>query len=103
MSASGATCETDPARRERRGLAWITGGFALCPCHLPATLTALTLLLSGTALGTLVAGHLYLSGFAITAAWGAATWRGFRQLRLAQVERRRTSAAVPMTDHEEQS
>jgi len=74
-----------PARRqsERRGVAWIAGAFVICPCHLPVTMSVAATVLSGSAIGALVAGHPYLAGAVITVAWAAATWHGFQHLRRA--------------------
>ena len=74
-----------PEQAESRGLAWVLGAFVICPCHLPLTLSAIAALLSGTAAGALLHEHLYLTGGTVTAVWLAATWRGVRYFRAAQV------------------
>src|SRR6478735_3513435 len=79
MSTNGPVCPvpTSSTHTERRGLAWVIGAFVICPCHLPLTLGLAATLLSGTAAGALITGHPYIAGTAITAAWVAATWRGY--------------------------
>jgi hypothetical protein len=84
---TGAACPVrlTPRQAENRGLAWVAGAFVICPCHLPITLWALAVVLSGTAAGRLVQTHPYLAGGLITVVWAAATWRGFRYLASARV------------------
>ena len=77
MTASGA-------RPEHRGLVWLIGGFAFCPCHLPLTLALLGSLLSGTAAAFLVHDHAFVAGGVVTVIWAAATWRGIHLLRVAR-------------------
>jgi len=72
-----------PEQAERRALAWVLGGFVICPCHLPLTLWAIAALLSGTAAGALMRAHVYTAGAVISAVWLAATWRGVRYFRAA--------------------
>ena len=81
------TCLLASARLENRGLAWIIGAFAICPCHLPLTLTLIGTLLSGTAVGTLITHHAYVAGGVIPLGWLIATWRGLRYIRLARKTR----------------
>jgi mercuric ion transport protein len=69
---------------EGRGLAWLIGGFLICPCHLPLTLSLLATLLSGSAAGALLRGHPLVAGAVVSAAWLAATWRGIRDIHSAQ-------------------
>jgi Fe2+ transport system protein B len=79
-------CDIDAARKqaERKGLAWVIGSFAFCPCHLPITLALVASLLSGTAIGAVVNGHLWIAGILITIVWALGTWRGFRYLSAAE-------------------
>ncbi len=53
------------------------GAFVFCPCHLPITLSALALLLGGTAAGAALRAHPYIAGVVVTLLWAAGTWRGF--------------------------
>lgn len=80
----------DPAQLENRGMAWMIGAFVFCPCHLPITLAALSLLLGGTAAGAALRGHPYIAGAVVTALWAAGTWRGYLLIRDA----RRYAASV---------
>src|SRR5437764_8136487 len=73
-----------PNRAERRGTAWVVGAFLLCPCHLPLTLWAGSVLLAGSAAGSLLRAHPYLAGALITTAWMAATARGLYLLQMAR-------------------
>jgi len=75
---------------QNKGLAWVAGAFVICPCHLPLTLALAAGVLSGTAAGVALRAHPYLAGAIVTAVWGAATWRGFYLLGLAE-----KSCAVP--------
>lgn len=84
MTRNGVQCHLSAAQMEKRGLAWIVGAFALCPCHLPLTLAFIAALLSGTAAGALITRHSYISGGAIALVWLALTLRGFRYLRSAR-------------------
>ena len=81
-----ATCPMPMTRRqaENRGLAWLIGAFAFCPCHLPITLWLAGALLSGTAAGVSLRAHPYMAGVVITSIWIAGTWRGLRYLRPAR-------------------
>ena len=63
---------------------WMIGAFVFCPCHLPITLSALALLLGGTAAGALLSAHPYWAGTVVTALWAAGTWRGYSLVRAAQ-------------------
>ena len=69
------------AGSEARGFWWVVGAFLICPCHLPITLAVAGTLLAGTALGAALSNHPVIAGVAITVAWAAATWRGFRLMR----------------------
>ena len=90
MKTDRAACAVSPTPRhsENRGLAWLIGGFLICPCHLPMLLGLAGTVLAGTVLGALVSGHPYVAGAIITTAWAAATWRGIRHLQSAR--RRKT-------------
>ena len=81
-----AVCAITPEQADRRGIAWIIGSFVLCPCHLPITLGILGALLSGTALGVLFRGHLYIAGAIISITWLAGTLHGFNLMRRARIE-----------------
>jgi cytochrome c biogenesis protein CcdA len=81
-----AACPLTPEQADRRGIAWVIGSFVLCPCHLPITLAVVVALLSGTAIGALVRGHLYLAGAIISIAWLAGTLHGFNLMRRARIE-----------------
>lgn len=72
---------TAPPDRKRRGLAWVIGSFALCPCHLPLTLGLVVTLAGGTAFGALLHRHIVLAGIVIATAWAFGLWRGLRLLR----------------------
>jgi cytochrome c biogenesis protein CcdA len=82
-----AVCPLTPAQAENRGLAWVVGAFVICPCHLPITLGVLGALLAGTAAGAMLRGHIVLAGTAISLAWLAATWHGFRLMRTGEKSR----------------
>jgi hypothetical protein len=71
-------------RLERRGMAWMIGAFVFCPCHLPITLSALALILGGTAAGALLRAHPYVAAAIVTALWAAGTWRGFALVKRAR-------------------
>jgi hypothetical protein len=75
-----------PGQAENRGLAWVIGAFAFCPCHLPITLWVVGALLSGTAAGALLRGHPFVAGAIITVLWVAGTWRGIRYLLVARAD-----------------
>lgn len=72
---------TIPLQKQRQGILWIVGSFALCPCHLPLTLGLLVTVLGGTAFGAFFIHNLLFAGIGITLLWAAGTWYGFRQLR----------------------
>ena len=74
----------DPRRLENRGLLWMVGAFVFCPCHLPITLSALALMLGGTAAGALLRAHPYVAGVIVTALWAAGTWRGLALVKRAR-------------------
>ena len=88
MKSKGAACAVrlTPAQAENRGLAWVIGAFVICPCHLPITLWVAATLLSGTAAGAVLRGHLYVTGAIITVLWLAATWRGVRYFLVARAD-----------------
>ena len=65
-------------------MVWMIGAFVFCPCHLPITLSALALLLGGTAAGALLRAHPYVAGIVVTALWAAGTWRGLVLMRSAR-------------------
>jgi hypothetical protein len=92
LSADGAGCPValTPGQAESRGLAWVLGAFVICPCHLPLTLGLAAAVLSGTAAGALLSGHLYIAGTVISLVWLAATWHGIRYMRSA-----RSNARLP--------
>ena len=79
-------CPITPEQADRRGIAWIIGSFVLCPCHLPITLAVIVALLSGTAIGALVRGHLYVAGAIISILWLAGTLHGFNLMRRGRIE-----------------
>jgi len=81
-----AACPITPEQAGRRGTAWVIGSFVLCPCHLPITLAVLAAVLSGTALGAVVSGHLYLAGAIISLLWLAGTLHGFNLMRRSRIE-----------------
>ena len=83
---SNAVCPVSPEQNDRRGIAWVVGSFILCPCHLPITLAVIVAVLSGTALGALVRGHLYVAGGIISTAWLAGTLYGFNLMRRARID-----------------
>ena len=72
---------TIPPKKQRHGILWIVGSFALCPCHLPLTLGLLVTVLGGTTFGAFLIHNLLFAGIGITLLWAAGTWYGFRQLR----------------------
>src|ERR1051326_3188494 len=83
---SNAVCPITPEQAERRGIAWVIGSLVLCPCHLPITLAVIGLVLSGTALGALFRGHLFLAGSIISIVWLAGTLHGFNLMRRARID-----------------
>ena len=82
------TCQT-PQQYENRGMMWMIGAFVFCPCHLPITLSALALMLGGTAAGALLRAHPYFAGTIVTLLWAAGTWRGLVLVRRARAFGRR--------------
>ncbi len=64
-----------------RGLAWVIGSFALCPCHLPLTLGLLGTVAGGTAFGALLNDHVVLSAIVIIVVWALGLSRGLWLLR----------------------
>lgn len=89
----GAVCSLTPAQADRRGVLWIAGAFILCPCHLPITLAVLGAMLSGTALGAVLSGHVFAAGAVISIAWLAGTLHGFNLMRRARIESYTQSAS----------
>jgi hypothetical protein len=82
---SSCACDRVTARRlENRGLAWIGGAFLVCPCHLPLTLSLITMLFSGTAIASFVRGYAFVAATVTVVVWLAATVYGFRQLSAAR-------------------
>lgn len=81
-----AVCPLTPEQADRRGVLWIAGAFVLCPCHLPITLWVIGALLSGTALGAVFTGHLFVAGAVISLAWLAGTLHGFNLMRRARID-----------------
>lgn len=75
----------DAARRdshaETKGIAWLIGGFLICPCHLPVTLALISILLAGTTAAAFVQTHAIAVGTILTVLWIAATWRGVHYFR----------------------
>ena len=81
-------------RAENRGMLWLVGGFAFCPCHLPLTLWLLASVLAGTTAGALLTNHAVVTGAFVTLLWILATWRGVWRLRTAPAyEIKRPSAS----------
>lgn len=70
-------------KADYRGYLWIAGGFLFCPCHLPLTLSALGLMLAGTAAGALLRDHVVAAAACTSVPWIILTWRGVRLLRSA--------------------
>ena len=81
--AMGAECPvTVPAAHaQNRGLAWVTGAFLICPCHLPLTMTLAATVLAGTTVGVLLHTHSLAAGALITLVWLGGTCHGIRLLR----------------------
>ena len=78
-------CEVpNPRKLENRGMAWMIGAFVFCPCHLPITLSALALILGGTAAGALLRAHPYVAAAVVTTLWIAGTWRGLALVKRAR-------------------
>jgi hypothetical protein len=80
---SGGDCDccsvaAAQSAREKQGLAWVIGAFAICPCHLPLTLAVLAAVSGGTAAGTALRAHPIAAGAIITSTWAVATWHGLR-------------------------
>jgi cytochrome c biogenesis protein CcdA len=83
---SKVVCEITPDQQERRGIAWVIGSFVFCPCHLPITLWVIGLVLSGTAVGAVLRGHLFFAGVIISIVWLAGTLHGFNLMRRARID-----------------
>jgi len=81
-----AVCPLTPEQADRRGVLWIAGAFVLCPCHLPITLWVIGALLSGTALGAVFTGHVFVAGAVISIVWLAGTLHGFNLMRRARID-----------------
>jgi MerE protein len=81
-----ATCELTPEQADRRGLVWVLGSFVLCPCHLPITLWVVAVLLSGTAIGSALLGHPYITGVMLGIFWLGGTLYGFNMMRRARID-----------------
>jgi cytochrome c biogenesis protein CcdA len=81
-----AVCALTPEQADRRGVLWVACAFVLCPCHLPITLWVIGALLSGTALGAIFTGHLFVAGAVISIVWLGATLHGFNLMRRARIE-----------------
>ncbi len=84
QAGAGCAILMTPEQAENRGMLWIIGAFAFCPCHLPLTLGLLALLLSGTAAGVLLRSHPIAAGLTITAVWLTGTLRGIQYFRSAK-------------------
>ena len=82
---ANAACPLTPEQADRRGVAWVIGSFVLCPCHLPITLGIVVAVLSGTAIGALIRGHLYIAGAIVSVLWLAGTLHGFNLMRRARI------------------
>jgi Fe2+ transport system protein B len=80
-----AVCAFTSEQAERRGIAWVVASFVLCPCHLPITLWVIGALLSGTALGALFQGHLYIAAAIVSLVWLAGTLHGFNLIRRSRI------------------
>ncbi len=65
-------------------MTWMIGAFVFCPCHLPITLSALALVLGGTAAGVALRAHPYMAGALVTLLWAAGTWHGYALIRRAR-------------------
>jgi cytochrome c biogenesis protein CcdA len=81
-----AVCPLTPEQADRRGVLWVACAFVLCPCHLPITLWVIGALLSGTALGAIFTGHLFVAGAVISIVWLGATLHGFNLMRRGRIE-----------------
>ncbi len=81
-----AVCTISPEQANRRGVAWVVGAFVLCPCHLPITLAVVGALLSGTAIGAIYRGHLFLAGVLVSLTWLVGTLHGFNLMRRARID-----------------
>jgi hypothetical protein len=73
--------DAEQAAREKRGLVWVIGAFAICPCHLPLTLALVAAAAGGTAAGAALRAHPIAAGAIISAAWAIATWHGFKLMK----------------------
>lgn len=79
MRRQDRACElpqTRAADGELRGRMWLIGSFLLCPCHLPVTLSVLSVIAGGTALGVVVRDHSWLVATVVSSAWLMGTARG---------------------------
>lgn len=65
-----------PKNRSLKGYLLLTTAALTCPCHLPV-LIALT---AGTALGSFLSGHLWLSGLLLTLYFAGALYLGLKWL-----------------------
>jgi hypothetical protein len=84
MKRAALTCPLpagQAAQEDKRGIAWIVGAFAICPCHLPLSLGLIGTQLSATAVGALINRHLHIAGGVITLVWLVATWHGVSYVR----------------------
>jgi hypothetical protein len=79
-------CALTPEQADRRGILWVAGAFVLCPCHLPITLWVIGALLSGTALGAVFTGHLFIAGAVISLVWLGGTLHGFNLMRRGRID-----------------
>ena len=95
--ANGACGLPSRSQLENRGMAWMIGAFVFCPCHLPITLSALALLLGGTAAGALLKAHPYVAAVIVTLLWAAGTWRGYALIRRAQRDVERSTGSMRST------
>ena len=77
---------SDPLAREheKRGRKWLVVSYFLCPCHVPIALAILGAVFGGSTLGAAATGNGLAIGIILTAAYGFALWRGFRQIRRAK-------------------
>lgn len=98
---TGSACPITPEQREERGFAWILGSFLLCPCHLPITLWIVGALLSGTAAGAALKGHVLFAGAMISVLWLAGTLWGLNLIRRARVEARENGPRLRLFDPSE--
>ena len=93
-------CDVPDRALENRGMMWMIGAFAFCPCHLPITLSVLAFMLGGTAAGALLRAHPYWAGTIVTLMWIAGTWRGVALIRRASLYNpRRHAVSQPVSGH----